>query len=222
MPYFQMDDGTDSEAAVFQAGTAAFGLYSRCGVWVSRNLTDGFVPAELAASYGTREWIERLLATGLWESVDGGYRMPAYLGKHGNKSAEKVLELRAAAAERTARFRQREHQKRRESRVTGSVTNGVSHGGSHTSQSNPPLKGDGVGAPASRSGAPPTPNTHPSAPAPTEPRCDLHFQPHPCRGCAADAKAGRSDGDLALDASLARHPIHRRPATAPTAESDPP
>lgn len=107
MNHFQMDDGTDSESRVMQAGTAAFGLYARCGVWVSRNLTDGFVPVEVAGMYGTREWIDKLVGTRLWSPVDGGLWMPDYLEGHGNWSAERIVAHRAAAAERKARSRSR-------------------------------------------------------------------------------------------------------------------
>lgn len=133
MAFFQMDDKFHSELRVMQAGTAAFGLYSRCGDWVADHLMDGFVPAEVAANFGTREWIERLLASGLWLPADGGYTMPDYLGRHGNWSKEKVLAHRAAAAERQARARGRRagHQdddmSQSESRVTHTASNGVSH-----------------------------------------------------------------------------------------------
>jgi hypothetical protein len=135
MNHFQMDDGTDTESRVMQAGTAAFGLYSRCGVWVSRNLTDGFVPVEVAGMYGTREWIERLVATGLWSPVDGGFGMPDYLEGHGNWSAERIRAHRAAAAERKARSRSRLtcNQQGDMSRRDSHVSPDDSHGESHSS-----------------------------------------------------------------------------------------
>lgn len=104
MPFFQMDDGYDVELRVVQAGTAAFGLYARCGIWVARNLSDGFVPLEIATMYGTREWIEKLLVTGLWRAVDGGYMDADYLGKHRNRTAEKILAERELKAKRQARW----------------------------------------------------------------------------------------------------------------------
>lgn len=133
MAFFQMDDKFHSELRVMQAGTAAFGLYARCGDWVADHLMDGFVPAEVAANFGTREWIERLLAAGLWLPADGGYTMPDYLERHGNWSAEKIRAHRAAAAERQARARERkagsqhDDTSRRESRVTHTVSHAVSH-----------------------------------------------------------------------------------------------
>lgn len=139
MTFFQMHDGFHSDPRVLRAGTAAFGLYARCGMWVADQLTDGLVPAELATLYGTREWTERLVAAGLWVSVDEGFMMPDYLEPHGNWTAERIRAHRAAAAERKAKSRSRQVQSQPqdmsqgESRVTGTGT----HGESHASPSHP-------------------------------------------------------------------------------------
>jgi hypothetical protein len=167
MPRYQMDDGMDSDLRVVQAGTAAFGLYARCGVWVSRNLTDGFVPAEIAALYGTREWIERLTATGLWRVVEGGFTMPSYLDD--NPSADKVRKERAMKADRQARWlekaRNPSSNQRRVSRPSNSASKGASRDALEDDA--PPLpspKGEGVGGAPLRRGAPP-PTRQPPAPA---------------------------------------------------------
>lgn len=184
MAYFQMDDGTDTDLRVFKAGTAAFGLYSRCGVWVARSLTDGFVPAEIAVSYGTREWIDKLVASGLWTLEEGGFGMPDYLGKHENKTADVVRKRRADAAARQARMR--ENRKGRQasdmSQGESRVTHDGSHGGTHTTQSDPPPKGGKEGASPLRGATPPPSQT-------PRDRCNFHNMPMPCHGCAADAKA---------------------------------
>lgn len=190
--FFQMDDGFDSEPRVLRAGTAAFGLYARCGLWVSRNLTDGFVPAELAASYGTREWIERLVDAGLWVRVDGGFTMPDYLepGRHRNWSRERIEAHRAGAAERQAKARAGKAAK---TRVTRDVTRDShdshtgSHGVSHSAPSHPPLKGDG-GAPATRGGR--APSLHLVT---TSEPCE-HGAESPAR--CAFCRTGRADPDF--------------------------
>lgn len=170
MAFFQMDDKFHSELRVMQAGTAAFGLYSRCGDWVADHLMDGFVPAEVAANFGTREWIERLLDAGLWLPADGGFTMPDYLGRHGNWSKERVLAHRAAAAERQARARGRrtgrqdDDMSQRESRVTHNVSNGVSH-----SSPSHPIPSHGV---------PPTDSLRSSVP-PEGPNDDAEHQAKP-------------------------------------------
>lgn len=98
-----MDDDFYDDPAVAQAGTAAVGLYFRCGVYVARKLLDGVVPAGTAVQYGTPEWIKRLTDAGLWETVPGGHYMPHYFA-HGNPTKEKVLADRKAKSERQQRW----------------------------------------------------------------------------------------------------------------------
>lgn len=113
---YGLDDSWDNCTRVARAGNACFGLYVRCGIWSARNLTDGFVPGEIAAGYGSPEQTRKLVDVGLWETVEGGYRMPDYLDR--NPSAKKVHERRDADADRKARWRDRRTTKR-------------SHNGSH-------------------------------------------------------------------------------------------
>jgi hypothetical protein len=217
MPWFQMDDGTDTESRVMQAGTAAFGLYARCGVWVARNLTDGFVPAEVAALYGTREWIDKLVATGLWSRVDGGFGMPDFLEKHKNPSAEKIASMKAAAADRQARMRDRS-KSRRDSRVNNGSGNGVSH----TTHSPPPLKGEGTGGAALRDGAAPPPPARIVTLTSGRVVCSLHqtevAEGQTCRGCAADAAVA---DDFDLDQRPPVHNSQQRPNLVAAAALDP-
>jgi hypothetical protein len=102
MPRFQMDDSLYDDPAVSRAGTAAFGLYARCGDYVARHLLDGFVPSDIAAQWATPEWTRKLLDVGLWETVSGGYFMPRYLAD--NPSKDKVLAERKARSERQQRW----------------------------------------------------------------------------------------------------------------------
>ena len=60
MPRFQTDDTFYDDPAVARAGTAAMGLYYRCGTYVAKHLLDGVVPSEIASQYGTPEWIRKL------------------------------------------------------------------------------------------------------------------------------------------------------------------
>src|SRR5216117_3032988 len=73
MPRYQVDDSFYDDPAVSRAGTAAVGLYFRCGLYVARHLLDGHVPTEVATQYGTPEWVTRLTDVGLWETVPGGH-----------------------------------------------------------------------------------------------------------------------------------------------------
>jgi len=105
MPRFQTDDNFHDDPAVVRAGTAAVGLYYRCGIYVAEHLLDGYVPSEIASQYGTPEWIKRLADVGLWETVPGGqsFNMPLYFA-HGNPTREKVLADRKAKSERQQRW----------------------------------------------------------------------------------------------------------------------
>lgn len=103
MPRFQTDDDFYDDPAVSQAGTAAMGLYYRCGTYVARKCLDGFVPSAVSAQYGTPEWITRLVDAGLWETVPGGHYMPLYFA-HGNPTAAKVEADRKLKSERQLRW----------------------------------------------------------------------------------------------------------------------
>lgn len=206
MPFFQMDDGFDSEERVGRAGTAAFGLYSRCGVWVARNLKDGFVPDWVAAQYGSAEWARKLVEVGLWTAVDGGFMMPDYLTTHRNKTSARVEEERAMKAVRQANWlaaKKQNHSSKskrgssRDTRQGNGVSGDASQDGSLTPA--PPLPSsleEGVdAAPRSGGAAPPTRTTTRTL---TSGRvvCADHQLELPCRGCASDLVAADVDEDL--------------------------
>jgi hypothetical protein len=130
---FLLDDDWDNDPRVTRAGTAAFGLYSRCGMYAARHLTDGFIPGEIATTYGTKEWAARLVDVGLWEIVEHGFRMVHYLER--NPSAEQVRRRREQYAARQQRWRAAQEKKRRGS-------NASRHASGNASPS-PPLKGKG-------------------------------------------------------------------------------
>jgi len=172
--WFQMDDTFDTSEQVMHAGTAAFGLYARCGLWSARERRDGYVSSAIADLYGTREWSERLVGAGLWLPAPGGFVMPDFLDRHRNLSADTLAARKAAAAERQARARERKRVTRDVTRDSP-VSHGVSHAVTHASPSPSPPTGDG----GARTRATPTP-----------PTCEIHALPLPCRGCRADALAG--------------------------------
>lgn len=106
-----LDDNWDTERMVIRAGSAAFGLYVRCGMWVARNLTDGVIPPEIAAAYGTPEWIRRLLDVGLWETHADGYLDPHHLKR--NPTAERAAVRREQKADRQRRWLENQGTKKR-------------------------------------------------------------------------------------------------------------
>lgn len=103
---FSIDDAWDNCGPVARAGNAAFGVYCRCGAWVARNTTDGFIPAEVAAAYASPELARKLVDVGLWEIVDGGWFMPDYLKL--NQSAVQVKSRRDKDAKRKAAWREKQ------------------------------------------------------------------------------------------------------------------
>lgn len=98
MPRFLTDDSFHSCPEVFRAGTAAAGLYYRCGIYVAQHLLDGHVPTAIASQYGTPEWIRRLTDAGLWEAEPDGFYMPLYFA-HGNQPRSQILADRAKKIE---------------------------------------------------------------------------------------------------------------------------
>lgn len=144
MPRFLTDDTFDDDPAVLRAGTAAMGLYYRCGVYVARHLLDGFVPTEVAVQYGTPEWAKRLTDACLWEIKGGQYYMPLYFA-HGNPTREKVLADRKAKSDRQQRWLEKQRkpspEPRRVSRRSNNAPSVASADGSKDSALPPSLTG---------------------------------------------------------------------------------
>ncbi len=97
MSWFRVDDGFHNHPKVIAAGTAAVGLFARCGSYCSQQLTDGYVPDEVVRGYGTRAQIDRLIRVGMFERVDGGYQLHDFLDR--NPSRVEVLSERARRKE---------------------------------------------------------------------------------------------------------------------------
>ncbi len=108
MPWFKIHDGFDSDPKILAAGNSAMGLWTRCGAWSMKQLTDGHVPHDIARIYGKKRDIQRLVEVGLWVECDGGYRFHKW--EKYQPSKQKVEDDRAAAAERQRRSREaRQH-----------------------------------------------------------------------------------------------------------------
>src|ERR1700748_2954059 len=157
MPRFQMDDSLYDDPAVSQAGTAAFGLYARCGDYVARHLLDGFVPSGIAAQWGTPEWVRKLTESGLWETAPGGHFMPRYLAD--NPSREEVLAERAAKAERQRKWLEKKHNASSKQRRTNRPSRDASQDASLTGPVDPPPPTYLTGSKGGR--AAPTPGRRP-------------------------------------------------------------
>lgn len=201
MPRFQTDDKFGDSLEAKRAGTAALGLYYLCGLWSACYLTDGHIPSEVAAGYGTAEWARKLCDAGLFLVEDGGFLMPRYLDD--NPSREKVLKERQAKAERQQKWleksRKASSSPRRVSRPSSRPSNNTSRDASGDDA--PPLpspKGEGVdAAPRSGGAAPPTRQIKTTT---GRLICEAHQLEIPekgtCRGCAADLVAADVDEEL--------------------------
>lgn len=97
MAWFKIDDRFHSHPKVVQAGNAAVGAWVRMGAWCSDHLTDGHIPAAVAAMFATSDQLEQLHAVGLLAGTDTGWQIPDWLDF--NPSAD---EVRATRVKRSA------------------------------------------------------------------------------------------------------------------------
>lgn len=72
--WFKVDDTLAFHHKTIKAGNAAMGLWVRAGSWCSQQLTDGFVPREMAEVMGSPAQIRRLVSAVLWAEVEGGFQ----------------------------------------------------------------------------------------------------------------------------------------------------
>jgi hypothetical protein len=113
--WFRIDDQFHSHPKTLRAGNSAIGLWVRCGSYSAQHLTDGHIPADLVAIYGSVAQTTRLVAAGLWIPEDGGWKMHDF--SFYNPTSDRVLAERKNTAERQRRARQTA-QSRRDSRVS--------------------------------------------------------------------------------------------------------
>jgi len=115
MGWFKIDDGFHCHTKVYAAGTAAVGLYVRCGSWVAQQATDGVIPQAVARQYGTPKMIKALIASGMWHQPSHGcktcpavaagtYYIHQYLER--NPSRAELDAERKAKAQRQQRWRE--------------------------------------------------------------------------------------------------------------------
>lgn len=100
---YWLDEGWHGWPEIDAVGTAAAGLYSRCGSYIAHSQTDGFIPLARARMYGTPEWIGRLVEVGLWAVEEHGYRDTRYFPL--NSTRAEIDKRKADAAERQRRAR---------------------------------------------------------------------------------------------------------------------
>lgn len=103
---YWLDEGWHGWPEIDEVGTAAAGLYSRCGSYIADRQTDGFIPSARARMYGTPEWIGRLVEVGLWAVEENGFRDTRYFPLNASKA--EIEDRKKQAAERQKRFRDKQ------------------------------------------------------------------------------------------------------------------
>jgi hypothetical protein len=105
MPWVKIDDQFWANPKVANAGNEAAGIFARSLAYCASQLTDGFVSndAALFITKGKQKPLDHMVASGLWEVAQGGYRIPDYLDF--NPPRVKVEERRRKDAERKAQGR---------------------------------------------------------------------------------------------------------------------
>ena len=130
MTWFRLCDTLPFHRKVMQAGNEAVGAWARAGAWSSGNLTEGYIPPEIAAVIAPPQAWADLRAAGLTEAPpDGrpGEQLHDFLEY--NPTAETVRAERQATKERVQKFRAAKRQRAASNAVTPTVTNGVRNGG---------------------------------------------------------------------------------------------
>lgn len=102
--WFRVDDNLAFHPKAMRAANPALGLWVRAGSWAGQQLTDGFVPEDVARAIGPRVEIERLVRAGLWVPSDGGFEFHDFTDY--NPTRESVQQKRKATAERIRRWRE--------------------------------------------------------------------------------------------------------------------
>lgn len=112
MSWAAVSDEMHSDPEVFSAGAEAIGLWAMARSWMAHKLSDGRITKDaafaIARSLGSKRpanVIAKLVASGLWREVDGGYEDVRYLSE--NPTRQRVLEKKALAASRQGSWRGR-------------------------------------------------------------------------------------------------------------------
>ena len=134
MTWAKLDDRLHSNRKVRKAGLEAMGLWVIGLSYCAFELTDGFIDHEWIQMWSgpkTDELCSRLVASGLWSEVDGGYQYNDYLDY--NPSAKDVL----AAREQSNARQMRRRKKGSAEHVTDDVTHVVTRDSRRDNESTP-------------------------------------------------------------------------------------
>jgi len=106
MAWFKVDDKLHSHPKRYRAGLRAMGLWVVAGSWCGDQLTDGYIPKDMLASFGGKPAdAAALVAAGLWECVPDGWQFHEW--ERQNPERVDVEAQRAAWRERQKAARKR-------------------------------------------------------------------------------------------------------------------
>jgi hypothetical protein len=117
MVWFLVDDVLPFHERVLRAGNAAMGLWVRAGAWCSGQLTDGFIPVDVARTMGSPAEIRKLVSVGLWSpetrNDQQGYLFHAWAedgtGQKRQPTKAEVEDRRRKDREKKQRQRRNDH-----------------------------------------------------------------------------------------------------------------
>lgn len=113
MAWFNADDKMHSHPKMRTAGLEAMGLWLLAGTYCTDYLTDGHVPNWFIDSWpGGQALAQKLVTTRLWAADKGGYQFLSWAEYQRTK--DKVLQDKAAAAERKERHKRKKEQEAQE------------------------------------------------------------------------------------------------------------
>lgn len=104
MTWVQIDDGMPEHPKILRLSDRAFRLQVEGLCYSNRNLTDGFVPSQVAHRSGRKSALE-LVAAGCWDEADGGYQIHDF--DEYQPSRAEVLKRREQTAGRVREWRRR-------------------------------------------------------------------------------------------------------------------
>jgi hypothetical protein len=104
IPWFKVDDNLAFHAKTIAAGNAAMGMWVRAGSWSAQTLTDGFIPAHMLNSFGSKSLAKKLVQSGFWVEAEGGYQFHEWEDRQPTREA--VEKDRTAARERVRAARE--------------------------------------------------------------------------------------------------------------------